>query len=270
MRVAGYQIGVIPLNIFKNTIAIVGFFLTLVFTSTALWIDLDIHSWALIALSGILGVTLADVFFVASLNRLGASLQALVDCVYAPSVILTAFILFGETIGTVEIIGGTLVGLAVLIGSYKPKEVKNRKALLSGIAFGVAAHILMAIGALVVRDIYQTHSLVWVCLMRFVFGNVFLILLAPLFVKGQPLFYAFTHRKTWKFTIPISILGAFMATLLWLNGFKYSLAGRAAIYNQMSTVFIVLLAIVILKEEITFRKLLSISLGILGALIISL
>ena len=54
--------------------------------------------------------------------------------------------------------------------------------------------------------------------------------------------------------IPMSILGPFMATLFWIGGFKYSSAGRAAIFNQLSTVFIIVLAYFFLKEGFTRRK----------------
>lgn len=268
MRLAGFKIGVLPLNIFKNTIAIVGFFSVVLLTSTPLLPDLSSTEWATLFLSGFLGVTLADVLFIASLNRLGASLQAIVDCVYAPSVIVVAFLLFSETVTEWEIIGGTLVGFAVLVGASSATEVKSKRDLVLGLSFGALAHVLMAFGALIARDIYREHSVVWVCGVRFLFANVVLILWGLRYYKGN-MWAGFQDRSTWKLTVPSAVMGSFLATIFWLSGFKYTVAGRVAIYNQMSSVFILILGILILKEQLTVRKVLGISLGIAGGLVIS-
>ena len=69
--------------------------------------------------------------------------------------------------------------------------------------------------------------------------------------------------------IPMSIFGPFLATLFWIAGFKYLPAGRAAIFNQTSTVFVILLAYFVLKEQMTKRKIAGVTLAIAGALIVA-
>jgi drug/metabolite transporter (DMT)-like permease len=68
----------------------------------------------------------------------------------------------------------------------------------------------------------------------------------------------------------MALLGPFLATLFWIAGFKYETVGRAAIYNQLSTVFIILLAWLILKEHMSRRKVAGVVLAIAGALIVGL
>jgi len=269
MRIAGYQIQAIPLNIFKNTVAILGFFIVILITGAPLHVDLTTNEWLMMVGSGVLGIAIADVLFLAALNRLGASLQAIVDCVYAPSIIVTAFILFDETIGIVELIGGSMIGTAVVVGAKNTAEVRSKKDLYLGLSMGVVSHVLMAVGALMIRDIYREHSVAWVCFYRFLIANGLLLGWAYMTGFGQNPLIAFKLPKTWKYTIPSALLGAFLATIFWLSGFKYQVAGRAAIYNQLASVFIALLAILVLKEKVTFRKAVSIGLGIAGALLIS-
>jgi drug/metabolite transporter (DMT)-like permease len=57
--------------------------------------------------------------------------------------------------------------------------------------------------------------------------------------------------------------------IFWLAGFKYTISGRAAIYNQLSTIFIILLAFFILKEPMSKKKWVGVLLSISGALIVS-
>ena len=60
------------------------------------------------------------------LNRLGASLQALADCAYAPSIAFIGFVLFGELLSTWEIIGGIFVLFGVFIGATVTAEIKGQ------------------------------------------------------------------------------------------------------------------------------------------------
>ncbi|MCB0393682.1 MAG: DMT family transporter [Bdellovibrionales bacterium] len=270
MRLVGFHVKVLPFNIFKNAIATLGFFLVVLLMGEPLIPDLTIKEWLTLTLSGVLGICLADIFFVASLNRLGASLQAIVDCIYAPSVILTAYILFRETVSIQEVVGGTLVGTAILIGATSSPEVKSKKDLIFGLTFGASAHILMAIGALIARDIYREHSVVWVCGYRFLISNIILIVYGTFFYNRKDLWSGFTTKGAYFYSYGSAILGSFLATLCWLSGFKYTEAGRAAIYNQMSSVLIAILGIIILREKLTSRKVLGILMGVAGGIVISL
>jgi len=73
----------------------------------------------------------------------------------------------------------------------------------------------------------------------------------------------------WRTIIHMALLGPFLATVLWIAGFKFLEAGRAAIYNQLSTVFIILLAYFLLGEKLTKRKMLGVVLAIAGASIVA-
>ena len=66
-----------------------------------------------------------------------------------------------------------------------------------------------------------------------------------------------------------SFLGTFLSVIFWLAGYKYTLAGRAAIYIQLSTIFIIILASIFLKEIMTKKKWAAVTLALLGAFIVS-
>ena len=61
--------------------------------------------------------------------------------------------------------------------------------------------------------------------------------------------------KIWAFALPASISGNYLALLCWLAGMKYTTASQAAILNQMSTIFLFILATVWLKEKMTPQRL---------------
>ena len=269
MRISGLTIPPLPLTLFRSFVAIVGFVVVLLFTGDPLLPKYDAMIWLRLVASAILGISIADTLFATALNRLGASLQALADCIYAPSVAVVGFFLFGEGLTAWELIGGALVISGVFVGMVKTKEIDDPRDLIVGTLLAAGAHVIMALGILMVRDVIREGSVIWIAAFRFIVATAGLALFALARGKVDDITMGFRRRDTWKHMIPMGLLGSFLATLLWIAGFKYETPGRAAIYNQMSTVFIILLAWLILKEKMTPRKLAGVALAIAGALLVA-
>ena len=273
MRVSGFQIPPLPLNFFKSCVALLCLVLVQLALGESWWPDLPDGAHFRILISAVIGISLADTMIAAALNRLGASLQALADCLYSPVIITIGFLMFGETLNAWELLGGALVVSGVFVGVAMTAEVKHARDLWTGIALAAGAHILMAVGILMVRDIYLDGPLIWVTAYRFLFGIAVLVIWGLFrYGKSMPevLFVGFRRKDTWFTTIPMAIFGPFLASLLWVTGFKHLIAGRAAIYNQLSTVFIIVLAYFFLKEKFTFRKAIGTVLALLGSLLVAL
>ena len=272
MRVSGLKVPPLPLTFFKIWVAVLLLMGTLLWERSPWVLDLTSQDYLRLVVSAVLGITLADTMIASALNRLGASLQALADCVYSPVIALVGLVMFGEHLSAWEMVGGALVVSGVFVGATRTVEIKKPNDLWIGILLAAGAHIIMAVGILMVRDLFREHSLVWVSTFRFVVAGVVMLFWGALGgrKKLRHLFLGFRARETWKFMIPMSILGPFLATLFWVAGFKHLNAGRAAIFNQLSTVFIVILAYLILKEKFTARKIAGVLLAIIGSLVVAM
>lgn len=272
MRVAGHQIPPIPLTFFKNSVTLVLIVISLLVLGEPLFIKLEPYDYFRLVASAVLGIAVADTMVAAAVNRLGASLQALADCAYAPSIAFVGFLMFGEILSAWEIVGGIFVLFGVFVGATMTAEIKNPKDLWIGILLAAGAHIIMAIGILMVRDIFREESLIWVCSFRFFIGALAMYIYAVIRFPGrvrETLFLGFLRPDMWRTMIPMTMLGPFLATLFWMAGFKYLEAGRAAIFNQMSTVFIIILAYFLLGENLSRRKLIGVVLALVGALLVA-
>ena len=133
-----------------------------------------------------------------------------------------------------------------------------------------SSHLIMAFGILMVRDVIREHSVVWISAYRFLIATVVLAAVASIRLPVREVFLGYLRRDIWKIMIPMSFLGPFMGTMLWTAGFKHTTAGRAAIYNQLSTVFIIILAVLFLKERLTMRKVLGVLLAVGGAVVVAM
>jgi drug/metabolite transporter (DMT)-like permease len=231
--------------------------------------DKPISDWLLLAVSGFLGITLANLFFFMALNRLSAGLVAIVECLYLPSVIFFSFIFLGEHLSTGAIIGGILILSAIFVGSIKksPHIKKNpeNRALLSGIMLGCFSIIFMAIGIVIVKELLEHTDIFWATFVRMAAGTVSLLFIVLCHPKRKQYLNELNFSKAWFIALPASVTGNYLALLCWMAGMKYTTASRAAILNQMSTIFIFILAAIFLKEKITVNKSLAIALALTGA-----
>ena len=259
----------IQLNVLKNFIGVFGFIVTIIILSipSPNFSQQDIFT---LALSGVLGILIADGLFLESLRRLGSGISAVVSTIYTPTVFIIAFILFRETINLQSYIGGALVLGGITISVFQPPKTVKKRDLYVGILFGIMANILTAYSVLIVKPIMKNNSVVYVALYRFSVGFFFGILV-NLFKSGiKPVIHKFKQGLTNRYVVLGAILGTYLSVIFWLAGYKYTLAGRAAIYNQLSTVFIIILARIFLKEPMTSNKVIGVSLAIFGAIIVSI
>ena len=74
-----------------------------------------------IALSGIIGITIADVLFLISLNILGTSRGAIINTIYSPMVIMLAYFILDESLTFADVIGGLMILLSILYLSFNQK-----------------------------------------------------------------------------------------------------------------------------------------------------
>jgi len=76
--------------------------------------------------------------------------------------------------------------------------------------------------------------------------------------------------RVWRTLVPASVLGSYVAMLLWLGGFKWASASTASVLNQLSTVFTIVLAWIFLGERLSLRRALGAALAVAGALLVLL
>ncbi len=84
---SGETFSPISLNIYKSVVGLFLVSVTMLLLGIPFFPDQPLNNWVLLSLSGFLGITLADLFFFIALNRLGAGMAAVVECLYLPCVL---------------------------------------------------------------------------------------------------------------------------------------------------------------------------------------
>ena len=254
------------LNLYKNTSASILLLLTLVFTGVELD-GLSTHDVMLLSISGILGISLADTLVFTALRKLGASMLSIVDLLYAPTITLLSVLFLGESLSPMFALGALLIVGGVAIATIQ-RSADVPKELWPGIGAGVAGIITMAIGVVIAKPVLAHAPLVEVTTIRLIAGVVGQLGWIALVPRHRDALAILRPSKVWITLLPASVLGAYLAMLLWLGGFKYADASLASILNQMAAVFVLILARIFLGEELGLRRSLGAACALAGAVVV--
>ena len=271
-KLAGDKIRPLALNLYK-TMLTVAILLPLLLIAKIPLIPAAVPGkhWLAIMVSGILGIAISDTLFFSCLNRLGASMTAVIDCLYAPFVMAATWLVLLQKPRLEQIGGAILVIAAVLTIAYrKSGSPLPTKRIVSGIFFGAAAMAVMAVSIVLMQPALSGASVFWVTVLRMLAALAVLLvmfawqkkrrqLLAPLWQKGS------RHYAFWG-----ALLGNLVSMTLWVGAFKFTSVNSAAVLNQTNTVFVVILATVFLKEAFSRRRLLATILAVAGSLLVLL
>ena len=268
-EIAGRVLNSLQISLLKNIVGVLGFISFIILQGDP-FPDFIGQEYFILIISGIIGVAIGDIFFLASLRRIGSSLSAIVSTGYTISIFILAFLMFGEVISFISYLGGVLVILGVVIGTIDRDLEKTPKYILYGVSFGLLANLCTAYSVLLLRPIMDVHPVVPIALVRFSIGMI-ISAFGILYLNGklalrETILKGFSNYNL----LAGAFFGTFLSVIFWLAGFKYTLAGRAAIYNQLSTIFIILLASVFLNQHMTKRKWVAVSLALMGSFVVSL
>lgn len=276
-KYSGERVSPLALNLFKGA---VGILLLAVTLAAAPWLQpfledesLDRvlalparHIWILVA-SGVIGIALADTLFFYSLNLVGVGIVSIVDCLYAPFVILFSWLMLTEQLTAGHFIGAALILSGVLISSgHTLPPNTTRGQLLAGIVFGALAMASMAYGIVLAKPVLGEFPLIWASAIRLVAGTAALTVATLLLPTRKSLWSVFRPSAAWKTSVPGAVLGTYLAYVFWVAGFKYADASINAILNQTTVIFAIILATVVVKERLTRRKVVSVALAVAGVL----
>lgn len=272
-----HQITPLQLNIFKGLVGLTLLLLTV--GAQALYLlaagrpmekfALTGHELFVLVVSGLCGIALADTLLFVALHLIGVSLMSVVDCIYAPTVILLGWALLGEQITPAHWAGAALIATGVFLSSrHAPPPGRTRGQLVGGMAVGALAIFFIAFGIVYAKPVLPGIPVFWATTVRLVAAMIPLMMLGLLLPRRGELLAMLRPSKVWRTALPGSVLGNYLSLVFWVAGFKYADAAINGILNQTSVIFAIVLATVFLHEPLTRRKLAAITLAFGGAVLV--
>ena len=254
----------VALNLFKNTFAFVLLLPTIPLLQISFFSGMSLWHFFLIAASGMVGIGAADTLFFKSLNILGASRSAILESLYSPFVIVSAFFILGEKLNWLDMLGGLFILSGILLVSTRDGHLIVRKQFWLGVIYGVLGLVLMAVAIVAIKPFIDLYPVSWTMVARLAGGILFLIPFSFFCRDKREIWKIFKPQTCWKVLVPGSFFGAYLSLFFWIAGMKYTQTNIASLFNQTSTIFIVILAAIFLKEKLTPRKTIAVLLAVIG------
>jgi|WetSurMetagenome_2_1015567.scaffolds.fasta_scaffold01241_8 drug/metabolite transporter (DMT)-like permease len=271
LKRSGESIPPFALNVFRVGFSSALLVPTVVFAGQELFYPAPLRDYLILFASGVVAIAISDTFLLMALNRLGAGIMAIVDCLYAPFIVLFAFVMLGERLGLWQWIGMALVIVGVLIAArHEPPRGVTARQILVGSLCGLVAMTTVAFGIVLAKPVLERSPILWATTMRQIGALIVMIPAALVLPSRRRIFGTFRPARSWKYTVPATLLGSYLALIFWIGGMKYSLAGPAAILNQTSSIYVLIFASIFLKEPFTARKVIASVLAIGGIAMVTL
>ncbi len=222
---------------------------------------IDIHTFLILGVSGLLGIALGDTFFFKALISLGPRTTVLLGTLGPVFTVILAVIFLHERLSALAWIGAslTLAGVSLVLWEGSPEETVNKK-WGSGILYALLAMICTSLGIIIAKIGLAKAPPLQATFIRILWGAIGLTLWG--FINRQLGNWTAPFKKPSLlkliiFAVVVVVFGGFWLSLVAL---KYIDASIATILNSTEPIFILPMAVFILKEKITIQ-------GIAGAVV---
>ena len=267
-RRSGETLPAFELNLFKNFFGLVLLVPTILLVNGFTLPGYSPTELFLVFMSGLLGIAVADTWYLKALNMMGASRTGIVSSLFSPFVIFLSAIFLGERLVSWQWLGFILVMSGVLLVTWRShRSVVDTADVKKGAMYGVGAVFMMATGVVMVKEILETQPFLWTVELRIAGGICGMLVYMLLTARWQSVKRNFSQPQPWGTVMFASFLGSYFALILWLLGYKLIDASVASVLNETNVVFIVFLAWLMLGEQINRRKLAGLALTIGGVII---
>jgi drug/metabolite transporter (DMT)-like permease len=267
-RRSGETLPAFELNLFKNFFGLVLLIPTILVFEGFKLPEYTMTELLLVFVSGLLGIAVADTWYLKALNMMGASRTGIVSSLFSPFVILLSAIFLGERLVSWQWLGFLSVMSGVLLVTWRShRSVVDTADVKKGVLYGMGAVFTMAAGVIMVKQILEVRSFLWTVELRMVGGGGGMLMYILLSSQWQNVKRNFSRPQPWGTVMFASFLGAYFALILWLAGYKLIDASVASVLNETNVAFIVFLAWLMLGEKINRRKLIGLGLTLGGVII---
>jgi drug/metabolite transporter (DMT)-like permease len=270
---AGKRIGSLVVNFIRLVIAAV--FLAIftgIVRGNPLPSDATQHAWLWLSLSGLVGFNIGDLCLFRAFVVLGSRLSVLVMSLVPPITAWIGYLLLGERLRPLDLIGMTLTvsGVAWVVSARRASPEERRHHHVQGVFLALGGAVGQAVGLVLSKHgmgNYDPFAAVQIRIFAGILGFATIFTLSrwwPRFLLGLRDMRAFLWTTTGAF------FGPFIGVSLSLIAVQRTEAGVAATLMALTPIFILVPARFLRGDRITWRSILGALLAVLGSALLFL
>ena len=255
---ASNRIGSVAVNILKLVIGFIFLSIfTLVHRGMIFPVDAGSDNWFWLVLSGLVGFVFGDLFLFKSYTLIGSRFAMLIMTLVPPITAFFGFIILGEKLTLFNFLGMTLafMGIALAIFSRNGKgERLSLKLSPRGILYAFGGAVGQALGLILsklgIRD-YDPFAATQIRVLAGIIGFAFLVTVLR---RWNTVAASVLNKQAMLPTTMGAFFGPFLGVSFSLIAIKYTEAGIASTIMALVPVLIILPAVVLYKQKVTFAE----------------
>jgi len=221
----------------------------------------------IVFVSGIVGIMLADMFYLRALQLIGASLTGITGSLYSPFVVGFSLLFLGESLSAWQYFGMMMVLAGVILVGYRKKSLIIKHPPIKGFIYAAFAVLFTALGIVMIKPLSNDLPFFWIILIRSLGGMVAMLVYGLVLKKSLAILHIVKKTGgTW--LILGAFIGQYISMMVWVAGYKYTSASIASILNETASVFILLLSWLMLGEKINSKKILGVFITMTGVIFV--
>lgn len=219
-----------------------------------------------LGISGLLGITLGDTFYIKSLIELGPRLSLILTLLIPATTVLLALLILHERLSLIHCMGMLLTFSGVFMvlmerPGHVEKQIRNR---IKGIKYGLLAIFSCAFSIIFSKLVIESTTALKATFIRQLVGAAGLIAWRLIRTKLHRWVKPLLNPVLLRNLVFAAFISTFLGTWLCLTALKYIDAAIATILNSTSPLFILPLSYFFLKERISLRSFLGSLIATIG------
>lgn len=271
---AGRKVGSLAVNWIRLVLGLIFLSLfTWILRGKLLPLDASMHAWFWLSLSGFIGFALGDLFLFKAFVMIGSRISMLI---MASVPLLTAtigWIVMGETLSTLDILGTALTIFGICWVVIKRKNGKNRVSLshpVSGILFAAGGALGQAIGLVFSKLGMGDYNAFAATQIRIISGLAAFTFLFFVIRAWNKVGSALKHISAMKSLYLGSFFGPFLGVSFSLLAVQHTATGVASAIMGIVPVLIIVPAVIIYKEKVSVKEIAGAVVAVGGVFILFL
>jgi len=255
---ASNKIGSVAVNILR---LIMGFIFLSIFTffrrGMILPLDAPPENWFWLVLSGLVGFVFGDLFLFKSYTVIGSRFAMLIMTLVPPITAFFSFVILGEKLTVFNYIGMTLTffGITLAIFSRNGRGEKlTLKLAPRGMLYALGGAVGQALGLVLSKLGLRNYDPFAATQIRIIAGISGFAILVTILKRWKNVTKATTNRAAMIPTTVGAFFGPFLGVSFSLIAIKFTEAGIASTIMALVPVLIIIPAVVLYKQKVTFPE----------------
>lgn len=265
---ASRRVGSVAVNILRLVMALV---LLGVFSyfrrGMFLPIDASAYTWFWLALSGLVGFVIGDLFLFKAFTVIGSRMSMLIMTLVPPIAALTGWLLMGEMLSWLNLVGMamTISGIALVI-LHKHKEGKKNleKIPLKGLLFAVGGAAGQAVGLVLSKYGMGNYDPFAATQIRVMAGIAGFAIIISFFRRWLAVKNATRDNKALLLMLVGATFGPFLGVSSSLIAVQNTATGIASTIMAITPILIIPPTLIFFKQQVTWKELAGAVISVCG------